>query len=202
MIQNFWEKEKTLIAFTGSITAIAGLFLNITTPQNKAAISALVNIQVFWLVIVVVCLCKLFFSFLREIIEIDKRLKTFYIFSISVGYVFLWIIINLLNYIVNFNNQYSSFLIGIIVLFGMLGLCVWLPIWVDKHNKFSILSKGVVWSFSMSAIIVLLGTAIENWIVKFISFFWFYGVLPISFVICLAIFIGICIYNKLKLSQP
>lgn len=201
MFKEFLEKEGKMINFTAVIAALGALFLNIKLPENENAVKSLVNIQVFWLIILIICLSVLFLNFSKQLIKLDKTYKTFGIFFLPTIYIFFWIILNLLNYIVNFNIKYSSFFIGIIVLTSIVWLFVGsMNIFENNENKFSLFSNGIIWGFYMSSMTILFFVILQIGIFKFVSFIWFWLVLPILFIIFFSLFVISSIYRR-KISN-
>ncbi len=104
MIEDFYKKNKINIQVVGSITAIGALFLNIQKPKIIELQKILLNIQMFWLILITLGLSSIFIDFIFYIISIEsklrrKKLPIYAPFSIAASIISFWFLINLWNYI-------------------------------------------------------------------------------------------------------
>lgn len=158
MIKEFYEKNRSLIQIVAYTTAIGALFLNIPKPENVQAQNILLNIQMFWLILITAGLSSIFVDFVVFIIYIEKELRkkeipVFITFSLSTSFVVIWFLFNLWNYIfLSYSDNLSHFLHMLSpVLPLLLGTFFLMFIFKRKFSLFTeILSAVAVMSF-MSA---------------------------------------------------
>jgi hypothetical protein len=208
MFSKFWEKHCNFINFTGIIATAGALFLNIPNPASEAAKSALVNIQIFLLILLIWCIVSLFISFIKLMFEKEKELSIKHdlpirgAFSLITGFIFLWVTLNIANYIVNFDQSHSSYFIGMITISGIVMGLLYLLIVVENHkDKFNLFWGIVIWSFVMSIFICGIGGFIQEKIIGYFYTYWIYLILPISFVLICLVVIFLCILKKRKLFE-
>jgi len=115
MIEQFYRQHKIHIQLVVIITTIGALFLNIPKPDDINIQNSLLNIQMFWLILITIGLSSVFIDFVSFIIKIEKKLKknklpvyaSFSIFSASVVF---WFICNMWNYIIlSYNDNFFEF---------------------------------------------------------------------------------------------
>lgn len=203
MFEEFWDKKKIMIQFTGAVTTIGALFLNISTPQNEAARTALANIQMFWLVIITTALTSLFVDFIFYIIRLERELSNrslpvYGVFSAMVGATLLWLVLNLWSYILSlYTNPFVKFIsMSYPAIFLIVGTLI-LKYIEKKQVKFFteliitdfIVSVWLVPAFSFFVRHVGLSALFNSWI----------KLLAMSFVTVTAFMF--CIFLWAKLSQ-
>ncbi|MCX6716322.1 MAG: hypothetical protein NTV72_00110 [Candidatus Taylorbacteria bacterium] len=120
MLKEFWDKNKSLIEFTGVMAALSGIFINIERPSNILALEALTNLKVFFLIVLLVFLIILSYSFIKMIyIYKGQNFKSTLLVrifkSIIVATVFIYVILNLSRYIINFDFANTSYSIVMLV---------------------------------------------------------------------------------------
>lgn len=204
MFEEFWNKKKIMIQFTGAVTTIGALFLNISTPQNETAKMALANIQMFWLIIVTTCLTSLFVDFIIYIIKFEKELRNRSLpvyggFSVMTGGILLWLVLNLWSYILSlYTNSFAKFIsMSYPAIFFIVGTLI--LIYIEK-KKFKILTQIIITDFIASVWLLPamsffvrylgLGHVFGNWIKVFIT----------SFII--VVMFTLSIFLWVKLSRP
>lgn len=162
MLEKFWNKNKHIINIAAILVAVGAIFLTIPLPQNEEAKKYLINVQLFWLVIISIMIVVILVLFYLFSIEIEKKLeeKKFNINGALSALVFisaLWFMGNLWKYIlVLYKEQYlklASNLSYAITLFYF-GLLVFVSEKIIPYY----LSNNKKKFFLLSAIIVLLGS--------------------------------------------
>jgi hypothetical protein len=156
MLEEFWDNQKVLISFTGFTAALAALFLNVA-PTNNDAKTMLANIQVFWLLILVLSLTTLFVRCLKTIFNTEKTsgqkrdIPTSGYFTLTAAIVFSWIVLNFLGYILS--SYPGPFTIILLMTSGaiIIGLFTWAEYAVHDHiEKFSLFSEFMIESFGLA----------------------------------------------------
>ncbi|MGC9610853.1 MAG: hypothetical protein ABSE68_01375 [Minisyncoccia bacterium] len=206
MLKEFWEKHKILIEFSGFTAGLCALFLNISLPQDKDAKLALVNIQIFWLLLLTIGLTVIFFYFVKAMIAAEKRIEKQYdvpatwTMSLTVGLILLWIILNFWVYVLSIYpgefGQFLSMTLPGIIYATLAALLIFVA---KRKNRFTWFSQIIVDSFVVAVMITLAGVYIQQSILKYFYHYWFFLVLPASFLFFFALFIGLSIYRKRKL---
>lgn len=203
MLKEFWIENNALIQITGIASAIGALFLNVDSPENEMAKSALANIQVFCLLVMVVCLSLLFVVFVKLVVKKEKQLRLKYdapivgTFSIIVSPIFLWVIVNFIQYILNFDSKYSSYFLDMILASAVIVSVYFAMLWLEKNEeKLSLFTRVIVISFVASLSISLIGLVIQGLILKYVYFYWGILVLPVSFVLIFTTLLVILIIEK------
>lgn len=206
MFKEFWEKKKLSIQFTGFITGLGALFLNIPVPAQDQAKIFLSNVQVFWLALFTICLISLSIDFIVFLFFYEKTVLSKYaipttgIFSLSLAAILLWVVVNLLGYISVLYQAPFSKLLEMVLPASAVYPCILLLIYVEKNKeKLSIFTQIIINSFVMAAFISIPGIYIQQAIVKHFSYYWIYVVFPISFIILSVLLIGLAKTKKKKL---
>lgn len=203
MFKEFWDKNPTLIKFTGFIIALNALFLNISIPQNQNAKWGLANIQVFSLFFLIVSLTILCFNFVKLLIKTEKRVGEKYdipvgIFSLTSIILSMWIILSFLVYI--FSLYSSSLLEFLTIIFPAIILGIWVLLLVlSSKKRFTLFSEIIINSFGLSALISFAGIYIQQGIIKYFYWYWIFKIFPISFLALFVILLMVVIIQKRKL---
>lgn len=106
MLKEFWEVKKYLIQMVGSLVTIGALFLNIPQTSDKNTNLILMNIQFFWILLIIFCLTCLLYSLLQFIVHFEKQTrnnrKIDFDYTLSTGFFILSLILlfNLIRYTV------------------------------------------------------------------------------------------------------
>jgi len=209
MLKTFWEKESVLIGFSLATATIGALFLNVQAPKdNVNAATALATIQVFWLVLLTLNLTILFFRFLALVVKEERSTQRKYdlpsigAFSLTLGSIFLIVIVNFWEYIFSiYNTSISSFLGMIFPALISTGSFA-LMLYIEKHpNKFTRFSYIVVLSFIVSTYITLFGMFIQGAILGYFYLYWPRFVYPGVFVTFTLLLIVVSIIKKKSLVE-
>lgn len=210
MLKKFWEKEPILISFSGVVATIGALFLDIPKPADTLpmAQSSLATIQVFWLVLFTICLIRLFYSFIRLVIEEERAMQKKYDmpfawpFSITLGGIFLTVIASFWQYIfsiyiVSISEFISMVFPGLIFILSFL-----LLVYVEKNlNKFTRFSYVIIMSFILSTFVTLAGIYSQQAILGYFYFYWTNRIYPILFLGLIIILIIIAMLRKKSLWE-
>jgi hypothetical protein len=179
MITEFWNKDKVLIGLTGFLATICGLFLNIPTSPKGQAQFSLENIQVFWLVTLIISLVVLFIRFTKLLWGEEKKLGHKYdlpttgIFTFILGYVLLWVTLNLANYALNLQTQSTAVLSIIIFFTVILGHYAFLAYIMEKYRqKISLFWQGAIYGYIISGMISIGVVVVTVFIFKRPFFSW------------------------------
>ena len=204
MLRDFFKKEKELITFTGIIAALSALFLNVALPENEGARTSLVDLQIFWLLLLVFCLFLLFISYIKSVFNKEKEIHEKYdvgikgMFSLLIGYVFFWVIFSLLNYIINFQNTYPSQFLYMIESFGFLALLLWVTVLTEKYkNRIPSILGIVILSVLTTFSFIFVIASIQQLIYKSVSLFLFWPAPLISFIFIITVFVSASLYKKI-----
>lgn len=208
MLKKFWEKEPAFIGFSGIVATVGALFLNIPIPKNQAAQASLANIQVFWLILFIVCLIRLFYRFIRLVIESEQKMQKKYDlpfawpFSVTLGGIFLIVIANFGTYIFNiYATPISEFISMVFPGFVFIGSFL-LLIYVEKNpSKFTRFSYLVVVSFVGSTLLTLMGMYFQQAVLGYFYFYWTNLVYPVLFVGLLLTLIIVSLFRKKPLTE-
>ena len=209
MFKSYYKEHAALINFTGVIGGLGALFLNVSPPSIEAAKSALVNIQVFWLIMLIVCLTILFFSFVKSIFTKEKEIwnaqKTPVtgFFSVTAAIVFFWIILNLIEYTINFDPTRSAFFVSMLTMSGCLLCFAYLTVYIDKNpSKFTLVSIITIMSFSIAILVSIVGILVQAKVSGYFWLFWIWPLLPAVFLASLIILSIIALSMKKSLCAP
>jgi hypothetical protein len=206
MLKEFWKQRKPLIQFTGSIVAIGAIFLAIPTTENKVAKIALANIQVFWLILLAICLMLLFVNFIKLVWKNEKRIEARYsipiigAYSVTLGAIFIWILVNLWNYIFALYSDSFTKLISMVSPIIPLVLTSFFLIFVEKNKKkFTRFSLCIIDSFALAFVFAAAFASIQEALLKYFYVLWTLVVLLGSFTLFFVLFILIIVFHKKKL---
>ncbi|MDO8667654.1 MAG: hypothetical protein Q7K35_00970 [bacterium] len=162
MLEKFWDKNKHIINLAAILVAVGAIFLTIPLPQNEEAKKYLINVQLFWLVIISIMIVVILVLFYLFSIEIEKKIeeKKFNINGALSTLIFmsaLWFMGNLWKYIlVLYKEQYLKLAsnLGYAITLFYFGLLVFvsekiIPYYFSNNKKKF---------FSLFAITALLGS--------------------------------------------
>lgn len=201
MLNKFWEKESRIIKFSGFVAAFAGIFLTIEMPGPDKARVALQNMQVFWLFLLAVLLTVLAFKFIRWVLTHERPgfaegLKTFGLVTISVGYVLVWLVFNLYQYIAAlYPERFGEFLVTSVPLATM----VFIISFEGFSKKMSLFTNLLVVSFILAAAFIFLGVFFENLFLGYFHWFLMVWGLPCLFTLFFTGSVSAAFLRKQKL---
>ena len=166
MLEEFWKEKKHLLQIIAIVVAIGALFLTISLPENEKAKSALMNVQLAWLVIITFALFVLFINLLilafRFEDKINKKKDVNFDDAIAYPVMFLgvWVLLNLWIYIINLYKysvkefmDWSLWPVGIFI--TAFGYYLSRKIFVTKKTKFFSIVRHSVYIFFCSSLLSL-----------------------------------------------
>lgn len=197
MLKKFWEQKKHIINITAIFIAIGAIFLTIPLPENKEAQDALMNLQLFWLIVIsimILILMVLLYSFFIKIEDNLERKKfdSSGAISLIVFMSALWLMQNLWKYIfVLYKDQYVKFISQIVISFHMLyfGILIYVS---DKLIKYYTKAKKKFFIYFFAVVIfssIIFSLVISTIDLKFNMNDWFdvaiiYLVISIILIFC------------------
>ena len=208
MIKDFFKTNRILVTNTGIVATVAALFLNVNPPENEIAKLALGNLQIFSLFMLMICLIVLSVGFVKVLVRTESGLLKKHkiprvgALSVTMGFVLVWIILNLAQYIGELYPASFKQFLGITLPGLALMSCFGLMVFVEKYeNKFSLFSKIVVYDFLMSAGLIFICMFIQNIFLKYFFFYWTSFVLPVLFIAVLLTSVAVALVRKQKLFR-
>lgn len=162
MLRKFWDKNKHIINIAAILVAIGAIFLTIPLPQNEEAKEYLINVQLFWLIVIsimIIIILALFYSFsiaVEDKLE-EKKFNISGALSFLVAISAFWFVGNLWKYILAlYKEQYLELVpyFALVILLSYFGLLVFIGEKIVPHY----LSYNKKRFFLLFAITTLLGS--------------------------------------------
>jgi hypothetical protein len=205
MFKDFLDSNARLTQNTGIAAGVAALFLNVAKPGSEASRLALGNVQIFFLSVFAICLTVLAWRFVRFLFKKEKAWNKRYdfprfILPATTAFMLLWIILNLLRYIIDIYPASFEQFIGMTLPIVLIMIFFVPVVYIEMHpEKFTLFSKIVVLSFLLSSVFAFLGAMVQGFFLKYIYFYWAIGVLPGLFIVIFLTGVIIALTKKQKL---
>lgn len=203
-------KNKRLVTYSGAIAGLAGVFLSIPVPEIIDVKKALINLQLFWLVLLTLALTSLFISFVKFIWKKEKVMLQGYDVPIKGGFtaisgsILFTAILNLWRYMLGlYAEVFAAFTIWIgfpaVVIIGSTFLAIFLQ---KREEKMRMIWSFIAISIMEGVLSAVAGVYIHEGITGYFYPFWFTIVAPsVAGGFFLLFLIG-CLYNKVNPLKP